>query len=156
MVLCCNSALFTIFYWGPSENFLLMWEKLYYSGNIYGLVQNQFRRYKEYLNHEPNWIWTTPNWFYTGGIIKFSAKESFRKILKVSHFSLALSLYEKWDKFKTSHRVSPGFSYSYRTSLVFSRSGFEISNKTLWECISHYWFCLVKILNESGWLVRLY
>jgi len=67
----------------------------------------------------------------TGGITKFSAKENFRKILKVSHFSLGFSLDEKCDKIKTSHRVSAEFSYSYRVSLVFSRSGSTISNKTL-------------------------
>ena len=68
---------------------------------------------------------------YTRGTIKFSAKEIFRKILKVSHFSLRFSLNEKCDKIKTSHRVSPEFSYSYRISLVFSRSGSKIPNKTL-------------------------
>jgi len=67
----------------------------------------------------------------TGGITKFSAEEIFRKILKASHFSLGFSLGEKCEKIKTSHRVSPEFSYSYRVSLVFSRSGSTISNKTL-------------------------
>jgi len=32
---------------------------------------------------------------HTGGITKFSAKEDFRKILKVSHFSLGFSLNKK-------------------------------------------------------------
>jgi len=50
----------------------------------------------------------------TGGITKFLAKENFRKILKVSHFSLGFSLDEKCNKIKTSQRVSPEFSYSYR------------------------------------------
>jgi len=61
------------------------------------------------------------------------AKQSFqlRKILKVSHFSLGFSLDEKCDKIKTSHRVLPEFSYSYRVSLVFSRSGSKISNRAL-------------------------
>jgi len=68
---------------------------------------------------------------YTGSITKFSAKEIFGKILKVSHFSLGFSLDEKCDKIKTSHRVSPEVSYSYRVSLVFSRSGSKISDKTL-------------------------
>ena len=35
---------------------------------------------------------------YTGGITQFSAKENFRKILKVSHFSLEFSLDEKCNK----------------------------------------------------------
>ena len=69
--------------------------------------------------------------FCTGGITKFLAKENFRKILKVSHFSLGFSLDEKCDEIKTSHRVSLEFSYSYRVSLVFSRSGSKISNKPL-------------------------
>ena len=72
---------------------------------------------------------------FTGGITKFSAKEILRKILKVSHFSLRYSLDEKCNKINTSQRVSPEFSYSYRVSLVFSRSESKISNKTLWECI---------------------
>jgi len=71
----------------------------------------------------------------TGGITKFSAKENFRKILKVCHFSLEFSCNEKYDKIQTSHTVSPEFSYSYRISLVFSRSGSKIPNKTLWEYI---------------------
>jgi len=72
---------------------------------------------------------------FTGCITKFSTKENFRKFLKVSHFSLGFSLDEKCDKIKTSHRVSPDVSYSYRVSLVFSRSGSKISNKTLLEYI---------------------
>jgi len=68
---------------------------------------------------------------HTGGIAKFSAQEIFRKILKVSHFSLGFSLDEKCDKIKTSHRFSPEFSYSYRVSLVFSGSVSKSSNKTL-------------------------
>jgi len=51
---------------------------------------------------------------FTGGIRKFSAKDNFRKILKVSHVSLGFSLDEKCDKIKTSHRVLPEFSYFYR------------------------------------------
>jgi len=73
---------------------------------------------------------------HTGSITKFSAKENFRKILKVSHFSLRFSLDEKCDKIKTSYRVSPEFTYVYRVSLVFSRSESKISNKTLWECLT--------------------
>jgi len=72
-----------------------------------------------------------PSNVLTGGITKFSAQEIFRKISKVSLFSLGFSLDEKCDKIKTSHRVSPEFSYSYRVSLVFSRFGSTISNKTL-------------------------
>ena len=56
---------------------------------------------------------------YTGGITKFSAKENFRKILKVSHLSLGFSLDENCNKISTSHRVLPEFTYSYRVSLVF-------------------------------------
>jgi len=41
----------------------------------------------------------------------FSAKENFRKILKVSHFSSGFSLDEKCDEINTFHRVSPEFSY---------------------------------------------
>jgi len=47
--------------------------------------------------------------YLTGGITKFSAKKIFRKILKVSHFSLRFSLNEKCDQIKTSHSVSPEF-----------------------------------------------
>jgi len=50
-------------------------------------------------------------WSDTGGITKFSAKENFRKILKVSHFPLGFSLAEKYDKIKTSHRVSSESSH---------------------------------------------
>ena len=59
----------------------------------------------------------------TGDIAKFSAKEIFRKILKVSHFSLECSLDEKCDKIKTSHRISLAVSYTYRVSLVFQNLG---------------------------------
>jgi len=63
---------------------------------------------------------------HTRGVTKFSAKENFRKFLEVSHFSLGFSLDEKCDKIKTSHRVSPEVSYSYRVSLVLSKSGFKV------------------------------
>jgi len=65
------------------------------------------------------WIWD----LHTGGVTKFSAKENFRKILKVSHFSLGFSLDEKCDKVETSNGVSAVFSYSYRVSLVFQDLG---------------------------------
>jgi len=94
--------------------------------------------------------------FFTGDITKFSTKENFRRILKVSNFSLGFSLDEKCDKIQTSHNVSTEFSYCYRVSLVFSGSRSKISNKTLRECIISYRFYLVKILTESGWLVRFY
>jgi len=35
---------------------------------------------------------------YTGGIPKFSANKSFKKILKVRHFALGFSLDENYDK----------------------------------------------------------
>jgi len=65
-VLCCNSALHTVFYCSPSEKYLLMWEKLYYSGNIYGLVwiSSEDTRNLWTMNHELNWIQTALNWFY--------------------------------------------------------------------------------------------
>ena len=86
--------------------------------------------------------------YLTGGITKFSAKEIFRKILKVSHFSLRFSLNEECDKIKTSDRVSPEFSYSYRIPPVFE----DLSPKSLtkpYENVSfQHCFCLAKMLNE--------
>ena len=76
----------------------------------------------------------------TRSITNFSAKENFGKILKVSHFPLEFSLDEKCAKIKTSHRDSSEFSHSYRVSLVFSRPGSKISNKTLWEYINSLLF----------------
>jgi len=57
---------------------------------------------------------------FTGGIEKFSAKENFGKILKVSHFYLGFSWNEGHNKIKHSYQVSSEFSESYRISLVFS------------------------------------
>ena len=50
----------------------------------------------------------------TGDIEKFSVKENFRKILKVSHFYLEFSCNKNHDKITHSHRIFSEFSGSYR------------------------------------------
>jgi len=49
--------------------------------------------------------WKGPRSYYTGGITKFSAKENFRKILKVSHFYLAFSPDENHDEIEHYHSI---------------------------------------------------
>ena len=61
----------------------------------------------------------------------FSAKQNFRKILKVSHFYLGLSWSENHNKINYSLRVSSEFSGSYRVLLEFSGSGSRESEETL-------------------------
>jgi len=58
---------------------------------------------------------------YTGGIKRFSAKEIFGKILKVSHIYLGFSPDKNNNQIKHSQRVS----------LEFSESNFENSDKAL-------------------------
>ena len=59
----------------------------------------------------------------TGGIEKFSAKENFGKILKVSHFNLGFSSNKNHNEIKHSQRVS----------LIFLDSNLEYSNETICE-----------------------
>jgi len=57
---------------------------------------------------------------YTRDIEKFSAKENFRKILKVSHFYLVFLWNENNDKMNQSHIVFSEFSGSYRIYSFYS------------------------------------
>jgi len=58
-------------------------------------------------------------------------------------------------KFKYPHRVLSEFSGSYSVSLAFSRPGSKKSNETLSEClVSLLLFCLIKMLNKSGYPLR--
>ena len=87
----------------------------------------------------------------TGGIEKFSSKENFRKILKVSHFYLGFSWNENYNNIKHSHEVSSEFSGSYRSSLEFPRSGSKESNETLGGYLISLLFLFGK--NPKGkWL----
>jgi len=75
----------------------------------------------------------------TGGIEDFSAKENFRKILKVSHF------YFRYSPNKNNNEIK----HSQKVSLDFLNSDLENSNKTLyesknadetlWKCLTLLW-----------------
>ena len=67
----------------------------------------------------------------TGGITKFSAKENFRNILKVSHFYLAFSLDENHDEIEHYHSILSEFLLSFRDLSRFSEADSENSNETL-------------------------
>jgi len=67
----------------------------------------------------------------TGGIERFSAQETFRKILKVSHFYLAFSLDENYDEIEHSHSILSEFPDSYRDLSSFSESDSQNFDETL-------------------------
>ena len=67
----------------------------------------------------------------TGGITKFSAKENFRKILKVSHFYLAFSLDENHEETEHYHSILSEFSVSFRDISMFLEANSEKSSETL-------------------------
>jgi len=61
----------------------------------------------------------------------FSAKENFRKILKVSHFYLAFSLGENYDEIEHYHSILSEFVVPFRDLSRFSGTNSENSNETL-------------------------
>jgi len=67
----------------------------------------------------------------TGGITRFSARENFRKILKVGHFYLAFSQDENHDEIEQYHSILSEFLVSFRDLSRFSEANSENSNETL-------------------------
>jgi len=80
----------------------------------------------------------------TRGIERFSAKEIFEKILKVSHFHLGFS----------PAQINNQIKHSQRVSLEFSESGLGKFDETFIKCYENiqfdHGFCPVKILNQSS------